>query len=357
MEKIFGIGVVGCGGIANGVHLKQLKDVHGARIAALCDTNPEHLKSTAEQYGIDAAHCFADYRDLIACPDVDAVEVCTPNNVHCEIAEAALRAGKPVNVEKPVGLCAGQAEALRAVAAETGVPAMVCFSYRFMPAVRYARALIRQGKLGRIVSVYAQYLKSSAYMPGRRLDWRFDEKIARYGVSGDLAVHVIDMVQLLTGPVQSVCAQTGITVPARKRLDSEEIAPVTTDDYCHFLADLEGGVPAVFTVTRSAMGNQNHIIVDVYGEKGAFRFDLNHSDKIQVFYFDGEHTAPQSGDMETIDVPAEYFVQQEQTFVDLLHGRAPEMTPDLDDGVTSQRVLDALLTSAAARRWVDIGAR
>ena len=354
MDRIFGIGVIGCGGIANGGHLPQLAKVKGGRIAALCDINPEALKTTAEKYHIDEAHCFTDYHDLLACPEVDAVEVCTPNNVHCSIAADALRAGKPVNVEKPVGLCSAEAESLRAVAAETGLPAMVCFSYRFMPAVRYARALIRDGKLGRIVSVYAQYLKSSAYMPGRRLDWRFDEKIARYGVSGDLAVHVIDMVQLLTGPVKSVCAQTGITVPERKKLDSEEIAPVTTDDYCHFLAELSGGVPAVFTVTRSALGNQNHILIDVYGEKGAFRFDLNHNDQIQVFLFDGKHTAPESGEMETRKVPEEYFVTQEQTFIDLLHGNPPDMTPNLDDGVASQRVLDALLTSAAEHRWANL---
>ena len=354
MEKIFGIGVVGCGGIANGVHLKELAQVHGGRIAALCDCNPDALKKTAEKYHIDDAHCFTDYHDLIACADVDAVEVCTPNNSHCQIAIDALRAGKPVNVEKPVGLCEAEAAKLRRVAEETGLSAMVCFSYRFRPAVRYAVDLIRAGKLGKIVSVYAQYLKSSAYMPGRRLDWRFDSDIARYGVSGDLAVHIIDMVQLLVGPVQSLCAQTGITVPVRKRLDSEEIAPVTTDDYCHFLAELEGGIPAVFSVTRSAMGNLNHILIDVYGEKGAFRFDLNHPEQIQIFEFDGVHTAPEGGDMAVLPVPAEYFVTQEQTFVDLLHGNPPPFTPDLRDGVQSQRVLDALLASVSERRWIDL---
>lgn len=354
MEKNFGIGVVGCGGIANGAHLPPLSKAHGAHIAALCDINPQALRDTAQKYGIDAAHCFADYRDLIACPDVDAVEVCTPNLQHCPIASAALRAGKPVNVEKPVGMSADEVHALNALAAEVGLPGMVCFSYRFMPAVRYAKELIDAGRIGRIVSIYAQYLKSSAYMPGRRLDWRFDASIAGCGVSGDLGAHVVDMIRFLAGDFDTLAAQTGIAVKQRKKLDSEELAPVTTDDFCHFLANLKSGVPAVFTISRCAQGNGNHIIVDIYGDRGAIRFDLNCRDQLQLLKHDDDALGRRDGEMETVQVPEGYGVSQEQSFVDLLHGRAPRWTPTLADGAAVQQVLDAIGRSAAARAWVKL---
>lgn len=347
MDKIYRLGVIGCGGIGTNVHLKQLAEVNGAIVTALCDIDPQHLQNAAEKYHIDATQCYTDYKDLIDHADIDAVEICTPNNSHCMIAQYALQKGKAVNIEKPVGINVAETEELLKTAQQVKQPVMVCFSYRFRPAVRYAKTLLEENKLGKIVSVYAQYLKDSAYMPGRRLDWRFDADIARYGVSGDLAVHVIDMLRLLVGEFRSVCAQTGIAVKERMKLNCDEFAPVTTDDFCHFLAELDHNIPAVFTVSRCAHGNKNHIMIDLYGEKGAIRFDLNHPEQLEVLNVE-------TGLLETVSVPEKYFIQQEQTFVDLLHDNAPPFTPNLNDGVAAQKVLDALLLSAETHQWQSI---
>jgi predicted dehydrogenase len=345
------IGTIGCGGIANGAHLPPLQKVEGAVIAALCDIDPQRLQATGDKYQVPAERRFLNYRELIACEAVDAVDICTPNNSHCPIAMAAVAASKPFCVEKPVGVNYGEALALMQATEAAGLDNMVCFSYRFMPAVRYARHLMDEGKIGKVLSVYAQYLKASAFMKGRRLDWRFDSQIARYGVSGDLAVHIIDMITHLVGDFTGVIAQTGIAVKERLRLDRDEIAQVDTDDYCNFLAELQGGISATFGVSRCAIGNANHINVDIYGDKGALRFDLNKRDEIQICLDDGRGL---DQSMETILVPDEYKTSQMQTWVDVLRHQAPSYTPTLREGVKCQKVLDALLDSAATKRWTAI---
>ena len=341
------IGTIGCGGIANGVHLPQLSKLEGVEIAALCDVNPKALAETGDKYGVPEGRRFTDYRQLIACPEVDAVDICTPNSFHCLMAMAAVEAGKPFCVEKPVGIGSDEVERLRDAAKEAGIPAMVCFSYRFMPAVRYARRYVDDGKLGRINSVYVQYLKDSAFMKGRRLDWRFVREYARYGVSGDLGVHLLDLAAFLAGPVSKVSADLQTVVKERKRLDSEETAPVETDDTCNFLAEFADGALGTFGITRCAMGHKNTISMDVYGDKGAIRFNLNHNDRLWML---------EDEKFEEHAVPEEFFAHsvQMKEFIDLLRGAPDRYTPGLDDGLACQKVLDAILESSENRCWVKI---
>ena len=313
------IGLIGCGGIS-GNHLPQIEKAAGGVIHALCDIHPGRLKAAGDRYGVPEERRFTDWRDLIALESVDAVDICTPNNWHVPMAMAAVDAGKPYCVEKPLGLNYAETAELLRRTEEKNIPSMICFSYRFMPAVRYARHLVDEGILGNVVNIYAQY-------------WRFDRDIARYGVSGDLGVHILDLTTFLAGDVTGVFAQLGTAVPFRKREDSEEIAPVTTDDWCHFLARFAGGASATFSITRAAYGNRNHIMVDIYGEKGALRFDLNDNTKLE---FHRPGTADENA-METITVPEEYRAGQQQCFIDLLHGKKDPYLPTLADGVRMQK--------------------
>ena len=343
------IGLIGCGGIS-GNHLPQIEKASGGVIHALCDIRTDRLKAAGDRYGVPEERRFTDYRDLIALESVDAVDICTPNNWHVPMAMASVDAGKPFCVEKPLGLNYAETAELLRRTREKNILSMICFSYRFMPAVRYARHLVDEGFIGNVVNIYAQYLKSSAYMPGRRLDWRFDKDIARYGVSGDLGVHILDLTTFLAGDVTGVFAQIGTAVPFRKREDSEEIAPVTTDDWCHFLARFAGGASATFSITRAAYGNRNHIMVDIYGDKGALRFDLNDNTKLEVHRPDMKD----ENAMEILTVPEEFHAGQQQCFIDLLHGKKDRYLPTLEDGVRMQKMLDAIMDSAEGNVWVDI---
>ncbi len=349
------IGIIGVGGVANGKHITELLTCREARIVAICDTDKAALKRTAERLSLDKAHCFEDYKALIDSPEVDAVEICTPNCFHVEMAAYAVRRSKPVNVEKPLGISLEECLPLEALLNETGVLNMMCFSYRFMPAVRYAKERIDTGALGDIVGVNVAYLKSSAFWEGRRLEWRFVKKYAGTGVLGDLGVHLIDMATLLVGDVRSVNAMTGIVVKERMRLDSDEIAPVETDDHCNFIATLEDRrtgkeTPAVFSITRCAIGHANTIRYDIFGTKGSISFDLN--DPSVLSFSIGEDA--KSAKLHTEKVPERFFVKQEEAFVDALHGRLCDHFPTVLDGVRCQRVLDAILRSAEEKRIIEL---
>ncbi len=352
MDKVR-IGIIGVGGIAQNAHLPPLNASPDVEIVAVCDINPDTLKKVGDQYNIPEDHRFLDYHDLANCPDVDAVEVCTPNNMHIPCALAAAKAGKPVNVEKPLALSCEEAQPLVDLMDEKQLVSMMCFSYRFFPAVQYAKHLMEQGLLGDVVSVSVEYLKDSAFWEGRRLDWRFVKEIGGTGVLGDLGAHLVDMARYLVGDFKEVSADYGTVVKQRQKLDSDEYAPVTTDDYCHFLAKLgeDGSVFANFVISRCCLGHRNSIRFDIYGTKGTISVDLNHPKVLSLCV--GEIDL-ECKNLRTVEVPAKYASMQEQTFVDAVLGRPTPYRPDLHEGLAVQKILDALQRSCEEKRWISI---
>ena len=275
------VGLIGCGGIS-GAHLPQLRDAEGCKIRALCDINKDRLNAAGDKYGVPAERRFTDYRDLISHPEVDAVDICTPNYLHVPMAEAAVEAGKPFCCEKPLGVSYDETLRLKELADAKGIKSMVCFSYRFKPAVRYAKYLVDRGEIGNVISIYAQYFKSSAFMKDRPLDWRFVGHDARYGVSGDLGVHILDLASFLAGDVTAVTADLGIAVKERKRIGSDEMAPVETDDFCHFLAKFSGGASATAQYVLRQLGAREVVVISRHGEDNYENLDRHADAQIAV---------------------------------------------------------------------------
>ena len=353
MEKIK-VGIIGLGNITKNAHIPQLKDCEDAVITAICDVDPKTLKTIGDELDIDEKYRYTNYNDLINCSEVDAVEVCTPNYLHSEMAVAAIKAGKPVNIEKPLALNLDQANAVSAALKANPVPSMMCFSYRFFPAVRYAKWILEQNLIGDLVSVDVAYLKSSAFWEGRRLDWRFQKELAGTGVLGDLGCHLIDMTHFLVGNIKAVSAKTNIVVKERKKLDSEEFAKVTTDDYCSFIALLENDVNATFNITRCAVGNDNTIKYDIFGTKGAISFNLNDPTVIDVCI---GAVDMKSNSLHTVNVPPEFNTTQERAFIDTIKGEVQDFYPPVSAGLRCQAVLDSILESDKQNCWVDIDER
>lgn len=343
------IGIIGVGGIACGAHIPEICESDGGVLTAVCDIDSGKLNSVGDRFNIPQNRRFTNYRELIECDEVDAVEICTPNYLHVPMAIDAVRAGKPINVEKPLSVNITEARKLESALSENHVPNMMCFSYRFKPAVRYAKEILNRGLLGDILSVNVEYLKSSAFMAGRRLEWRFIKKYAGTGVLGDLGVHLIDMAQLLVGNMTRVCAETGIVVKQRKKLDSEELGNVETDDYCNFLADFECGAHGMFNVTRCAIGHDNTIKYDIFGTRGVLSFNLNNSDELSLCIGDID---VESCGMHTVKVPDKYRIAQEQMFVDLVSGKECQYLPSVADGIVCQNILDSLLESSQKNGWI-----
>jgi len=345
------IGIIGMGRIS-AVHIAGIQKAGNARIVAICDIDPKKLHAAGDRLNIPMEYRFSDYMDLIRCSEVEAVEICTPNYLHASMALAAVQAGKSVEVEKPLSTscAAGISELLAAIDEKQGVN-MMCFSYRFMSAVRYARHLIDRGMLGKIINVNVEYLQSGVFIPGRRLEWRFVKEYAGSGTLADLGVHLIDMTRFLLGDFHSVYAMCSTVVKERRRLDSEEMAPVDVDDLTSCIARLDNDVIANFLVTKCAIGEDNTIKYEIFGTDGVLKFNLNRPDELTlcVGEIDRETKA-----IHTVQVPPQYRLGQEEAFIRAISGDVTEHFPIIREGAESQKVVDAILRSATENRVVSL---
>lgn len=347
------IGLIGCGGIANGVHIPgYLKILDDAEIYAVCDINDENLKKTAEKLNIPNERRFKDYKDLIKSGLVDAVDICTPNHVHCEIAHTAIKAGLPFSVEKPIGLDFLEADKLLKAVEDTKTPSFVCFSWRYNTYARFVRDIIISGHLGKLYHISVRCIKDSGLWENRPLEWRFDKNLAGTGVLGDLGSHMIDVIRFWGEEFDGLFAQRGIEIKERKKLDSDEIAPVTTDDWCNINAMSKNGVPITISVSRIAKTISNLIEFEVIGEKGRIKFTFdNGAQDIEIC----------AGDIDTkakgthhIVPPSSYEGNQSKSFVDMLNGKKDQYTSELLEGMECQKVLEAAFLSCEQNRYVKI---
>jgi predicted dehydrogenase len=348
MELKIRMGVIGMGGIAEG-HIRGILQSNDAELVAICDVDPYTLQQKGEQHSI--AKRFTDYRELLKCSEIDAVSICTPNHMHYPIAREAIMNKKPFALEKPVSLNEQEAQELKRLADEHGVTNMVCFSYRFKGAARYAKWLIDQGHLGDIYHVYGQYLFYTSIVGNKPLLWRFRKELAGSGALGDLGSHMLDLTRFLVGDFQSVCSHTGTNISARKMLDSEEMGEVTVDDYCHFLAKLDNGVSANYSITRCAFGRFNYQRFEIYGSKGGLVYHLDESDTLEVCLGD---VYGQSRMYQKMSIPPHFQANQMQAFFDLINGKGDGLAATLEDGVMNQRLLDTILHSAEEHKWMDL---
>jgi predicted dehydrogenase len=343
------MGVIGLGGISN-VHIPGIVNSKAAELVAICDIKEDVLKEKGDKYNITENRRFTNYVDLINCNDVDAVSICTPNDSHFLIAMDSIRFNKPFALEKPITLTKAEAIQIYNAANIKKLPNMVCFSYRFKAAVRYARFLVQSGQLGEIHHVYAQYLQSwgNSSVP---LVWRFNKAITGSGALGDLGSHALDLVRFITGQeIKKVIAHAGTIVKERMKLNSNEMGTVDVDDYCHYLAELENGISSTFEITRFGFGRGNYQRFEIYGTKGGLVYSLDNNgtgkDTLEFCY---------NGQLyQEVAIPEEFKVDQMQSFFDIINEKGDGLAANIKDGVMNQIVIDAILQSIDEERWIYI---
>jgi predicted dehydrogenase len=347
------VGVIGLGMIAEQVHLPGLSSSPNAEIYAICDRNAARLHVIGERYHISPEKRFQDYMDLMQLPEIQAVDIATPNFAHLEPVLAAYKNGKHVCIEKPIALNYPQALEMEAHAKTSGMTTMVCFSFRFNAAVRFAKWIIDEGCIGKVLNVYVQYLKSAAFDKSRGLEWRFQKELAGSGVLGDLGSHMVDMTSFLAGEIKSVCSKTGIAIAERKLLDSSQMGHVSTDDCCSTIASLECGGHASIIVSRCAVavGNENSVKVAVYGDQGMVRFDSEKPFEIEACSGKLDFT---TGSAHTFEVPKSFYAEQMDCFARNVGGDTDRYLPVLRDGVRCQKILDAMINSDENGKWVEV---
>lgn len=350
------VGVVGAGVIADVVHIPGILRCPDLQLGALCDTNPARLEEVREKYNLLPEQCFTDPVAMMEQGGIDAVDICTPNDCHVEIALHAARRGLPFATEKPVGLHAASVQELLALVKQKELPNMVCFSYRFKAAARFARWLVQSGQLGEIYHVYMQYLQAwSLPVCEIPLVWRFQKERTGSGALGDLGSHALDLVRFVTGAeYEKVVSQNGTFIQQRKREGEEGMGAVDVDDFSNALAQMENGIPAAFQVTRYAYGRGNYQRLELYGSKGALVYQLDvdpNQDSLEGCFGEGMR---QGNSFAPLKVPEQYRADQMQAFADILHGRGDGLPATLLDGLKNQQVLDAVLRSAASGGWENV---
>src|SRR5919106_15533 len=215
MTKALNVGMIGYGFMAK-AHSNAYRKVgnffpelaHRPVLRAVAARDAARVSAFADVRGYESVE--TDWRRLVARDDVDAVDICVPNNLHKEIALAAAEAGKWVLCEKPLAMDVAEGEAMVAAVEVAGLPNMVWYNYRRVPAVTLARQLIDEGRIGQPYHYRGLFLQdwtiSKALPQGGAALWRLDVKAAGSGVTGDLLAHCIDPAIWLNGSIGSVTA-------------------------------------------------------------------------------------------------------------------------------------------------------
>jgi predicted dehydrogenase len=342
-------------------------------LKAICGRNEANAVAFAKKWGYESVE--TDWRRLIERNNIDALDICTPNDMHAEIAIAAAKAGKMILCEKPLAMDGAEGAEMVRVVEKLKVPNMVWYNYRRVPAVTLAKRLIEEGRLGKIFHYRAKFLQDWTISPdlpqGGAGLWRLDVKAAGSGVTGDLLAHCIDTAIWLNGGIESVTAMTETFIKKRKHTLTGKVAPVGIDDACAFLARFNNGSLATFESTRYARGHKALYTFEINGEKASIAWDLHDLHRLQYFDHKDEgklrgwrsiHVTDHGGDHPYMDkwwVPGlqigyeHSFVHQVADFLDGLAKGKPA-SPTFRDALETQYVCDAVLTSAKNGSWQKV---
>ena len=342
-------------------------------LKAACARNAEKIQSFADNWGYESIE--TDWRKLVARDDIDAIDICVPNNLHKEMAIACAEAGKMVLCEKPLSMNTEDGELMCDAVEKAGVRNMVWYNYRRVPAVTLAKNLIDEGRLGKIFHYRAQFLQDwtiSAELPqGGEALWRLDVDAAGSGVTGDLLAHCIDTALWLNGSLDTVSAMTETFIKQRVHQETGEVSEVGIDDACTFMGRFSNGSLALFESTRYARGHKALYTLEINGENASIRWDLHDLHRLE--YFDhGDDSLVRGwrsvhvsdGDMPYMDkwwVPGlqigyeHSFVHQVADFLKSLEEGESPIDPTFRTALETQRVCDAVLRSAENGTWEQVG--
>jgi predicted dehydrogenase len=344
------------------------------------DVTEEIAATARERFGFEES--TADWQRAVARPDVDVVDVCTPNDSHAEIAIAAAKAGKHVICEKPLARSGAEAKGMLDAVTAAKVVHMVAFNYRRTPAVALARKYIDEGRIGTMLNFRGTYLQDWSADPDSPLSWRFQKKVAGSGAVGDIGTHVIDLARYLAGEITSVNAVARTWVASRPKQSgtvdrlgvgggdrNAERGAVDVDDEFITLLKFKGGAVGSIEATRNGWGRNNFLTFEIHGSKGSIAFNYERRDELQVMFADDPgdargfrtvYTGPAHPYGAALwPIPALGIGYGETKIIEchdllqaIVNGTQP--SPNFEDGYKISLVTDAILASVETGQWTDI---
>jgi len=376
-EKRLNVGMIGYGfmGRAHSNAYKRVNDFfdldYRPVLKAACAREVESLKRFAGRWGYESIE--TDWRKLVERSDIDLIDICVPNNLHKEIAIRAADAGKMILCEKPLAMNSAEGEEMCAAVERAGVPNMVWYNYRRVPAVTHAKHIVESGKLGRIYHYRANFLQDwtiAEDLPqGGHGLWRLDVHAAGSGVTGDLLAHCIDTAIWLNGPIANLTAMTETFVKQRMHNLTGRVEDVGIDDACAFLCRFENNSLGLFESTRYARGHKALYTFEINGQHASIKWDLHDLHRLQYFdhavegpmrgwqsihVSDGDHPYMRNWWVPGLQIGYEHsFVHQVADFLVGL-SRGQPAAPTFRDALETQRVCDAVLLSGINHNWIRL---
>jgi predicted dehydrogenase len=339
-------------------------------LKVVCARSADQVKAFAEQWGYEASE--TDWKKIIGREDIDAIDICTPNDTHAEIAIAAAKVGKMVLCEKPLARTLEEAKLMVEAVEKAGVANTVWYNYRRVPAVTLAKQIIDSGKLGKIFHYRSNFLQDwtiNANLPqGGTGLWRMDADVAGSGVTGDLLAHCIDTAMWLNGGITDVSAVTETFVKERMHQVTGKVQKVGIDDACIFHCHFGNGSLGLFESTRYARGHKALYTFEINGEHASLRWDLHDMNRLEYFdhaddsivrgwrsihVSDGDQPYMNRWWIPGTSIGYEHtFVHQAADFLKSLETGEP-CQPTFREAYETQKVCAAVLDSAASKSWKD----
>ena len=377
MKKIR-VGLIGAGFMGK-THLWSVRNLpffykttdlgYEAEVSAVCASTPAHAEAFAAEYGIPHAAACPD--EIIADPTIDAVDICTPNPLHFEVAKAALLAGKAVLCEKPLTVTAAEAEELAALAEERGVVCGTVLNNRFLAPVMRARQLVDEGRLGRILGFEFSYKHNSCIDPDRRVSWKQTAE-GGGGTWYDLGPHVVDLCHYLCGEFSYLLGKSQIVYPTHLMADGSTWK-TNADEAFYLICGTKNGAVGTVTVSKLTQGANDELTFSVNGEKGSLSFSLMEPNYLSFYDATavgspmggvrgytriecvGRYPSPASG-FPTVKAPQGWLRGHIGCMANFLsavaHGTPCE--PSFADGAYVQTILEAALESDRLGREVRL---
>ncbi len=373
MKKNLKIGLLGFGamGKTHAFCVDNLKYYYRdlpftASIEGVCTRSLEKSRAVANEYGIPLA--VTDEDELIANPDIDIIDVCTPNIFHYETVKKALAAGKHVLCEKPLCVSAEEAEDLADLAKKSGRICTMVFNNRHLAPIMRARELVEEGRIGRVLSFSAEYLHNSCTDISRPAGWKQNRDICGGGVLFDLGSHAIDLVYSLCGEFESVVGMPQIAYANRAGMDGSDWQ-TNADEAFYMLARLRSGAQGTITVSKLINGANDDLNLSIYGERGSLKFSLMQPNFL--YFYDaaekpdtlggntgyqaiecvGRYPAP-GGSFPAPKAPSDWLrghVGSMYSFLNSVH-TGKQAHPDFLDGAHVQAVMEAAYRSAHSHK-------
>jgi len=374
--KELGIGIIGFGFMGK-THTYGYKTIplyysnlpFKIRLIGVCNRTLAKAQDAKETLGFEFATDNPD--DIFNCPDIDIINICTPNIYHKEAVIKAINAGKHVYCDKPLAANYEEAKEITALAENTHVITQMALQNRFFPATLHAKELIEQDKIGKVTSFRACYLHAGSVDPNKKIGWKQEKKFGG-GVLVDLGSHVIDLMYYLLGEYATVFAHTDILYKQRPDKDGNMV-DIEAEDAVMMIAKMKSGVTGTIEASKTATGTNDELRFEIHGDKGAIRFNLMEANWLEYYdntlpdgNFGGEKGFKKIECVQRYQKPGSDFpgpkftvgwirahVHSLYNFLSCVDdGRAA--TPSLKDGAYVQYVMEKAYESDRKKCWIEL---